>query len=341
MAIVHMKTCTALTLPGVRHAMLAVVVFACLCAAGCTVEVPGLRYPRELAEQTVQESTRRLELNKIAMIEIEGFIGEDGALLSGGGTTPADIRQKLEMAAKDRYVKGVLLRIDSPGGEVTASDLIYSEIRAFCAKTKKPVVAYTMSVAASGAYYIAIASDDIVAHPTGITGSVGVIMLTVNVERLLGYIGVQTLPVKSGEKKDMGSPFRSMSADEKSLFQELNQTMFDRFLGLVKARRHLSEEASRTISDGRVVSAPEALKLGLVDKMGDIEAALDEVRKKAGIPAAKVVAYYPYTRHNTNIYTPANADESATQQINVLAATLGSLRSSARPRFLYLWAPGL
>lgn len=321
-----------------KRTLCAAVICVAALAAGCTFQAPllRLRYDK-LHEETVEPSERWIELNKIALINVDGFIGE-GGLLSPNNTTAADIKEKLKRAKEDSLVRGVLLRIDSPGGDVTTCDIIYNEVRAFSEETHKPVVAYLMSVAASGGYYVAISADRIVANPTTVTGSVGVIMEFTNAQKLWDIIGLQTVPVKSGEKKDMGSPFRPISPEEMAIFQRMDDEMFRGFMDKVQARRQLNEDSARTISDGRVVTGPEALSLGLVDQLGEMKVAIDEVKRLAGIGHADVVAYRAYPSHNNNVYASFESREQARPK--AIEDVVKALAESTNPRFLYLWAPG-
>src|SRR5207244_8728631 len=172
------------------------------------------------------------------------------------------------LAADHAHTEALLLRINSPGGTVTASDIIYHEIMAVKEKRKIPVVAVIMDLGASGGYYIAVAGDRIIAHPTSVTGSVGVIMLRVNAEGLLQKIGVEASAIKSGAKKDIGSPFRPMTEDERAIFQSMINGFFSRFLDVVSKGRSLPADQLKVIADGRVLTRPQALQLGLVEQVG-------------------------------------------------------------------------
>ena len=160
---------------------------------------------------------------KILMIDLSGVISsrDQESSLGEKPNMVAEIKEELSRAAEDDKVKAVVLRINSPGGTVAASDILYHEVKAFKEKRKIPVVASIMDVGASGGYYVAAAADRIIAHPASVTGSVGVIMLTVNAQGLLEKIGVQTTAVTSGPRKDMGSPFRPMTPEERAIFQSV------------------------------------------------------------------------------------------------------------------------
>jgi len=311
-------------------------VFLMVLVAGCTVEIPLTPSYGELREVTVQPSGRWLEFNELALIDIDGFIGSTAGIWSMGGTSVADVKEKLKRAEENDAVKGVLLRIDSPGGEVTASDLIYREVRAFRRRSGKPVVAYLMGLATSGGYYVALAADRVVAGPTTITGSVGVIMDFIDVELLMKTLGVRRETVKSGEMKDMGSPFRGMNEAEREVFEGVNRAMFERFLTLVRQRRKLSPEATARIADGRILVGRQALDLGLVDALGDLDDALDDLKRLAGIRDADVIAYRPHKHYNRNVYARFGGRTSAPRALPDLLRALGQRTA---PRLLYLWTP--
>src|SRR5438093_3756125 len=187
-----------------------------LVTAGC-ISISLFPQAMPLREKTVQGTAA----DKILMMDISGVISEKGSSnpLSESEDLVARIKEELTLAAEDSHIKAVLLRINSPGGTVTASDVIHHEITEFKAKRKIPVVSVIMDVGASGGYYIAAPSDRILAHPTSVTGSIGVIMMRVNAEGRLQKIGVDASSVKSGNQKDLGSPFRSITDHATEILQ--------------------------------------------------------------------------------------------------------------------------
>ncbi|MBI5795140.1 MAG: S49 family peptidase, partial [Planctomycetes bacterium] len=187
-----------------------------LLASGCSfISVSLVPYVAPLKETTVMGKGKE----KVLIVEISGIISEEEkrgiAGLSGEPDMVARIKEELKTAAKDKHIKAVILRINSPGGTVTASDLIYHEIEQFKKKTGNKVIACIMDLGASGGYYVAVSADKIVAHPTTVTGSIGVIMLNLSVEGLLQKIGVKDTSIKTGEHKDMGSPLKTMTEEER------------------------------------------------------------------------------------------------------------------------------
>jgi protease-4 len=312
----------------------AVAALMALALAGC-INVGPFPAPR-LERVVVDKSDRWLETNRIALVDVSGFIAsESGVWTFLGGTSVADVQQKLELAAADSRVRAVVLRINSPGGEASASDLIYQEVLRFKEKTGKPVVAALMGTAASGGYYVALSGDRIIASPTTITGSVGVIMDLINIEKLYGKLGLESVVIKSGEKKDIGSPTRPMTPEEREILQGLNRALFEQFLAVVRERRHsMDAQQLKTISDGRVVSAQDALKLDLVDRVGYLRDAIQTACDLAKIESADVVLYRAAANYNSNIYAQASTGLLLEEGLNMLLMRRG-------PTFLYLWAPEL
>jgi protease IV len=214
----------------------------------------------------------------IAVVEIKGVITQSSPIID-------EIRQYEE----DDGVKAIILRIDSPGGGVGASQEVYQEV--LRAKKKKKVITSMGGVAASGGYYIACASDLIVANPGTITGSIGVIMQFTNLEDLLKKIGVKGFVVKAGENKDIGSPFREMTPEEKRLMQGVLDNVHQQFIQAVVEGRRLDRAKVVPIADGRILTGEQAKEVGLVDRMGNLQDAIDAAAKMAGITGKPGVVY--------------------------------------------------
>jgi len=302
---------------------------------GCVFFSVNLANPAgPLEEQKVAGSGK----DKILLISISGVISEEEKS-SGLSTMPGmvtRVREELEKAASDRRVKAVVLRIDSPGGGVTPSDIIYHEIRAFQKQTGKKVIAHIMDLGTSGGYYIAVSADRIIAQPTAVTGSIGVIMLTLNLEGLLQKIGVEGIAIKSADKKDMGSPLRKMTPEEQKIFQGVIDQMYERFLQVVAAgRKNLDPDRVRKLADGRVYTAQQALEAGLVDQIGYLEESIAIAKKEAGLTEAKVVTYYRPGTYKENIYSQAGGG----QTVNLINFDMRTLVQDGKPRFMYLWMP--
>jgi protease-4 len=304
-----------------------------LTLAGCSVVSVDLTPPvRPLVESVVEGQGR----DKVLLVDLSGVLAEEPIFtLESRQQVPllARVREELEKAGEDERVRALVLRINSPGGTVTASDILYHEVMRFKERRKVPVVASILDVGASGGYYVALAADRIIVHPTTVTGSIGVLMLTLNSSGLLEKIGVSASYVKSGEFKDMGSPFRSLRPEERALFQELIDRFYGRFVELVARSRKLDETRVRTIADGRIHTGAEAVALGLVDGIGYLEDAIGVARTAAGLSEARVVTYHRPRQYRATIYSSATAP-APTAGLPDLARLVVS-----GPRFLYLWWP--
>ena len=216
----------------------------------------------------------------------------------------ATFKEELTKASKDDKVKAVVLRINSPGGTVNASDILYHELKTFKENKKIPVIASMMDVAASGGYYLAMATDAILVHPSTVTGSIGVIMLTVNAKGLLEKVGVEANAITSGPRKDMGSPFRTMTAEEKAIFQGVIDSFYQRFLTVVQGRTSATlGGADQKAADGRIYSGEQAKAAGLVDDIGYLDEAIDLAKKNAGLTEARIVTYRRHGEYQNNIYS--------------------------------------
>ncbi|MDY6789822.1 MAG: signal peptide peptidase SppA [Thermodesulfobacteriota bacterium] len=279
--------------------------------------------------------------DKILVIPIKGEIS--GSTSKGFiFTKPSMIQEiiaQLKLAEKDRKIKAVILKIDSPGGTVTASDILYHEIAAFKNRTGIKLVVAMMDVAASGGYYIALPADFILAHPTSITGSIGVIFMQPKVNRLMEKIGVGLDINKSGKNKDMGSPFRHTTHEERQIFQDLTDELGKRFLNLVSTHRKLDKNQLAKISTARIYLAPKALELGLIDQIGYLEDAIKKTCKLAKLPQdARVVIYRRTQYPNDNLYNTA-VDRQGGQGLSLIDLNLPQSTRPLNTGFYYLWMP--
>jgi protease-4 len=231
--------------------------------------------------------------SKIAAIPISGTItgGTGGGAFSTGGATPDSLRSQLRQAGDDSDVEAVILEVDSQGGGVVPSDEMYRLVRDFKRDTDKPVVVYMGSVAASGGYYISAAADTIIANPSTITGSIGVIFNYTNYGEALDKVGVNPEPITSGEFKDLASPANELTEQERNIIESQVQDNYDRFVAAIVEGRSLPEQKVRELGDGRTYSGEQAARNGLVDELGVLDQAAAEARKLAGINSAEVVRY--------------------------------------------------
>jgi len=226
---------------------------------------------------------------KIAVIPLAGVISH-GAAGSLGDDLVEDFKLALDQAQKDPEVKAIVISVDSPGGEITASDVLYNSLGLF--SKSKPSVVYFNSLGASGAYYMACGSSYIMCNATTFTGSIGVIISTLNYRDLFGKIGLQSVVFKSGKFKDMLNGGREMSPEEQAYVQSLVMQSYDRFVGIVARARGLDEKELREgVADGRILSGTDAFAAKLVNQLGYIEDAYAKARELGGVPEAKIVRY--------------------------------------------------
>ncbi len=296
--------------------------------------------PRRLVEQELSRDAWHAK-DKIALIDVSGTIAnESGFKLWGEDDNPVSLLfEQLDAARRDRHVKGVLLRINSPGGTVAASELMHDEITHF-RKSGKPVVAVMMDMATSGGYYIACACDEIVAQPSTITGSIGVIMQTVDLSGTMELVGVRTDAIASGAMKDAGSPFRRMKPEERELFQHVIDEMHDRFVDVVvDGRSALDEEAVRRLADGRIYTATQALDKRLIDRIATLRETIGSLKKRVGSDKIRLVAYTRPPGYRPNYY--ARSPYGGRVNIGLVNVDRSIGPEWRTPRFLYLWAPGL
>ncbi len=307
---------------------------AALLLVGCiTVNVGGPR--RSKLEKSVVYGESGPE---ILMVDVTGVISAQpnpGAFGIGARESLlARVREQLDRGADDR-VKALVLRIDSPGGTVTASEILYREILQFKKETGVPVVAAFMGTATSGAYYSAMAADTIVAYPTSVTGSIGVIFGGVNVSGLMEKIGVSNQTLTTGAFKDTGTPLRPMRSDERAQLQSVLDQMQDRFEAVVRAGRpELDAAEVAELADGRIYGAEQALEAGLVDSIAGLPEAIREAERRAGLESSRVVVFDRPGAWRANLFS---MPPSPAPGLPDAGALLGPLRE---PGFLYLWWPG-
>ena len=232
---------------------------------------------------------------EILLVRIRGVIHEtdedESNPFKAGKDMIEELKKDLEAARKRKAIKAILLEINSPGGEVTASDVIYHQINKLREQTGKPVVALIGTMGASGAYYVACAADRIMAHPTSIIGSIGVLMQALNVQQLAEKVGLKAITLKSDKTpmKDVLSPFKELSEEEKSMLMQIINGIYDRFIDIVASSRKLDREAVIKLADGGIYTAQKAKDNGLVDAIGYREEAMEEACKLAKIETAALV----------------------------------------------------
>lgn len=282
----------------------------------------GLLSHHEYVERVLVEGTPSA---KIVVIRLEGIIDR---------TASEGIRRQIEIASEDPKVRGLIIRTITPGGMVSSSDQIHRAIRQFREQTNKPVIAFMETVAASGGYYTSVACDRIIAEPTAITGSIGVIMSNLVMQRLLeDKLGIQPVVIKSGLKKDWPSMYSLPSEEQKQyLTEKLIQPAYERFVSLVsEGRKHATNDAEiRRLADGSIFTAPEAMANKLIDAVGYLDDAVKLAQSLAGTVNAEVVEYrIPFSL--------ANFLGAQSKQTSLLAIDRTTLEELAQPRLMYLW----
>jgi protease-4 len=234
----------------------------------------------------------------VGVVRVQGVIrgGDGGGRFGGGqGAFSERIVRWLRHAQKDSAVKAVVLRVDSPGGGVTASDEIYEEVVRTKDEYRKPVVVSMGSLAASGGYYISAPADRILANPTTITGSIGVITVVPNFQELLDKVGVRANVVKTGPFKDMASSIRPFTEEDQALLQGVLDDSYYRFVDIVAEGRQLDRATVRELADGRIYTGRQAKTVGLVDEFGSLDDAIEIAGKLGGIAGEpRTVEYAPH-----------------------------------------------
>lgn len=324
----------------VRAWLFALLSMVLVATTGCvTIDVLGGGEEAELVESVV----RGREGRKILLLDIDGVIGEaapTGAFFGGPEIgTVARVVEILDRARQDEEVAALLLRIDSPGGTATASEQVYEEIVRFKRERRIPVAAQLMGTATSGGYYVALAADTIQAHPTTVTGSIGVIFTSLSFAGLMEKLGVEDQTLTGGEFKDAGSPFRRLSETERAQLQAIVDDLHARFREVVaEGRPKLSPEQIEGLASGQVFSARQAHEKGLVDRVGSLEETVRELERRLGVSRSRVVAYHRPREIRRNLYTRSPAAGGGRVALagadEALAPLLG------RSGFYYLWAPG-
>jgi protease-4 len=279
---------------------------------------------------------------KILLLDISGVISEKKS--TGLGLTQKTslidrFKEELQKAQGDSAIVGTIIRINSPGGTVAATDTIYHELVEFKKRTGARIVACVTGLAASGGYYVASAADEIVAHPTSITGNIGVIAMKFNVEQLLSKVGIQEEIVKSADKKDLWSPLRPSTPEETEIIQTVINTLHERFVEVVfeGRRTRLSREEVERLADGRIFAAEQALEVKLVDRIGYLDDAIKTMKGSLDLADAKVITYCRPGSYKGTIYSglPQRSDTD----INLIAINGDLLSLMPQVQFMYLWSP--
>jgi protease-4 len=324
------------------------VLAAMLLASGCsplTLTLGGSPRDNTLRAKVVERAEQPTR-DRVAIVDLSGMIfNARRPQLFGTGDNPvALLHERLEAARVDPNVKAVILRINSPGGTVTASDAVYREVQRFRQRSGKPVVALLMDVAASGGFYVACAADRIVAYPTSVTGSIGVLVQTISLQPALGRLGITAEAITTGPNKTAGSPFSQLQPEHRAVLQAMVDDFYSRFVTVVQqARPQLDLVAHPQLIDGRVMSGSQAHAAGLVDALGDLHDAAAEARRLAGIAQADLVIYHRPLSYVGSPYamTPDASGIAGPTQVNIASLMLPDAMADGSMQFYYLWATPL
>ncbi|MCI0395610.1 MAG: signal peptide peptidase SppA [Chloroflexi bacterium] len=263
----------------------------------------------------------------VAIVRVEGVISasddDDYTVGATSGVVIADLRA----AAADPSVKAIVLRVDSPGGTVTGSAQIYEVVK----ELGKPVVVSMASTAASGGYYVSAPADYIFARPDSVTGSIGVIFTIINAEELMNELGVEVVTITSGPNKDMGSLWEELEPEHREIFEGLVAESYSEFVRVVAEGRNMSEEEVRRLADGRIYSGRQALAIGLVDELGDLQAAIDKAAELGGISGEPRIVEYEHPATLSQLLGGVNSRLNSSDSDQVLQA----IEEFAAPRLEY------
>ena len=297
---------------------------------------------RQLEETRIQRDTGLFVFDKIAIIDVDGLLANrrKGGWLRSGENPVSLFIEKLDKAAADRSVKAVVLRLNSPGGTVAASDIMYHQLLEFRRKTGKPVIACVLGIGCSGAYYIACGCDGIIAQPSGVLGNIGTIFQTYSVAGTMEKIGVKAVTIKSGELKDLASPLHDLNDEEHDVLQGIIEHLSEQFFEVVrKGRKTIDKQKMDELSDGRVFTAEQALQQGLIDKIGYLDDGIKWVKEISGIKKTQVVIYHRPSNYKPNAYGLASAGaEGMSPLVNL---ELPDWLNAGGAQFLYLWQPAV
>ncbi len=312
-----------------------------LLVSGCgptAFVIKPVKMDQSLEERVIQQDEGWFIQNKVAVIDVDGIMMNrpTSGLFTSGENPVSLFVEKLDKAKADQNVKAVVLRLNTPGGTVAASDMMYQSLLQFRQETKKPVVACMLDVAASGGYYLACGCDGIVAGPGTVTGSIGTIMQTVSFEGIMNKLGIQAEAIKSGELKDIGSPFENLDDKERAVLQGIIDQFYQQFLAVVKKGRagKIPEGRLEELADGRVFTGRDAQKECLVDRIGYPDDAIKWAKMLSGLEKTKVVIYHRPIHYKPNVYGSATLESGVGALVNV---ELPDWLQSSGLRFLYLW----
>ncbi len=303
--------------------------------------VPELASPGNsgsLTSMNVPDTAGDADGPAIAVVDVDGLLlNADLTGIASSGENPVSLfRERLDSVACNPCVKGVVIRINSPGGGVTATDIMWHDLTSFRERTKLPITACLMDLGAGGAYYLATAADQIVAHPTSITGGIGVILNTYNLQDALQQFNITAIPIKAGDKVDLGSPVKTMDAAQRKILQTMADEFHKRFQEVVAEGRPEVDMDDKSNFDGRVFTAKQAEQRRLVDYIGYLDDAVTMTRRMAHIHHARVLMFH---RQNDKAHTPYAITPNIPLTAGLVPISLPGLDRSRLPGFLYMWQP--
>jgi len=323
--------------PFLNSTGLVAIVLSLLMLSGCATINLAPSYNKPFKEQIVQEVEGAKA--KVLIIDVSGKLDDQPkkGLLSQAPSLMDSFLMQLKKAEQDQQIKSILIKINTPGGGVTVSDILYHELIAFKERTQKKVYIQMMDVAASGGYYLALAGDHIQAHPTTVTGSVGVISISADLSGIMDKVGVGVNIYKTGVSKDMGSPFRSANELDNSLFQNLVDQMVGRFYELVQDKRQLSDEAMVEVKTARIYTGIAAKQAGLVDSLGYLSSATQSACELAGESKCQVITYRYQANQNATSYSPSMQLQQGGAEMSLLQTPLLDNAMNLNPGLYYLY----
>ncbi|HVX14055.1 MAG TPA: S49 family peptidase [Pirellulales bacterium] len=316
---------------GCRHPMQAIT------QSHVTTTSPPMVDNGPLAEFTVMAGDAT-SAERIALVDVDGvLLNSDMTGMSSYGENPVALfREKLDCIAANPCYRGVVVRINSPGGGVTASDIMRRDLLSLKQRTGLPVIACLLDVGTGGAYYLATAADQIVAHPTSVTGGIGVILNLYNLQDAMAQFNIVGVPVKSGDNIDMGSPIREQPDNVRQMLQTMADEFHQRFRTAVEQARPAHDPRHAEDFDGRVFTAQQAWQRGLIDSIGYLDDAVAIARLAARRPAARVVLLH---RRQDRARSPYAITPNIPLQGAALPVSMPGLERCKLPTFLYIWEP--
>lgn len=331
-------------------AMLFAILVMVTSLSGCIILAPGglLGGASDYREIELKDGSYG---KKILVLDIDGVINSGAnqapGLFSAGESTVNEVAEKLAKARRDKSIKAVVLRVDSPGGGVTASDVVYRLIKEYKEETKVPVYASMLDMATSGGYYVSMAADRVYAHPTTVTGSIGVIAIFPQFQDLGRKIGLYAEVIKSGANKDLTGGFVNMTPEQRQILQNMIDEMYQRFVTVVKeGRPNLERDEILKLADGRIYTAQQAVDNKLIDGVKYTDEVIEQAKQDVGARRARVVLYRRSGRETVSSFyakSPAVAPAAQTTETNnsLVHVDAGQMHlpGVGQPVFQYMWTP--